>query len=69
MSIVIDSVWFNTARGCIGIVLVKPDFGDKKAYVGIVDGLDKTEDEKYLAEHGTHFPAALAEALITGDHR
>lgn len=53
---VIDSVW----HGNIGIVRVRPEYGDDKFYIGIGAGHDKQTDEQHIAEWGMpYYPQAL----------
>ncbi|MBA7567483.1 hypothetical protein ES708_09195 [subsurface metagenome] len=42
MSKVIDTMFFTNVDGCIGIVVVEEDVtGDRKAYIGSVDGTNE----------------------------
>lgn len=53
---VIDSVWF----GNIGIVRVRPEYGDDKFYIGIGAGDSQQTDEQAIAEWGMpYYPQAL----------
>lgn len=53
---VIGSVWF----GAIGIVRVRPEFGEDKFYIGSGHGLVKEHDEQHIAEWGMpYYPSAL----------
>jgi len=53
---VINSVWFGT----IGIVRIRPEFGDDKFYIGSGHGHDKDMDEQIIAEWGMpYYPSAL----------
>ena len=53
---VIDSVWFDN----IGIVRVRPEFGDEKFYIGCGNGQNKEADEQCIAEWGIpYYPQAL----------
>lgn len=53
---VVDSIWF----GVIGIVRVRPEFGDDKFYIGAGVGADKEKDEQAIAAFGMPFrPKAL----------
>ena len=48
---VVDSVWF----GKIGIVRVQPEYGEDKFYIREASGIDKLEDEQYIAAYGYPF--------------
>ena len=62
---VIDSIWFSGLDGaCIGIVLVKPEFGPPKAYIGNGKSQNQKDDEACIAHYGGKFPAHAANALF-----
>lgn len=53
---VIDSVWF----GNIGIVRVRPEYGDDKFYIGTGIGDIQHNDEQAIAMRGMpYYPKAL----------
>jgi hypothetical protein len=53
---VVDSVWYDT----IGIVRVRPEYGDDKFYIGSGHGHNKEVDEQHIAEWGLpYYPQAL----------
>lgn len=60
---VIDSVWFGT----IGIVRVRPDFGEDKFYIGQGLGLNKEYDEQAIAEQGMPYYPKMLEHFFTRD--
>lgn len=62
---VIDSLWFTTLDGCIGIIVIEEDVtGDRKAYIGPASGKDeKTDMEKVLA-WGNKFSIDTAERIL-----
>jgi len=38
---VIDTLWFTNLKGTAGIVILEEDVtGDRKAHIGVVDGLN-----------------------------
>lgn len=54
---VIDSIWF----GAIGIVRVRPEYGDDKFYIGSGHGLVKEHDEQAIAMNGMpYYPQAVS---------
>lgn len=55
MAKVLDSYWFTTFGGLIGLVLVENEVGTKKCYIGIGRGLSQEEDEKEIANRGAKF--------------
>jgi len=64
---IIGSIWFSTLiKKCvIGIVLIN-NGRKEKAYIGIADGENKEEDEKYIAKWGGIFPVKQAKEMISG---
>jgi hypothetical protein len=58
---VIDSVWFNT----IGIVRVRPDFGQDKFYIGQGLGLDQKADEQHIARCGMPYRPDLLDVFFS----
>lgn len=53
---VVDSIWF----GVIGIVRVRPEFGDDKFFIGTGHGHNKEQDEQHIAEWGLPYrPKAI----------
>jgi hypothetical protein len=53
---VVDSVWYDT----IGIVRVRPEYGDDKFYIGNGFGVNKYLDEQDIARNGMpYYPQAL----------
>ena len=53
---VIETLWFTNLKGCIGIVVVEEDVtGDRKAYIGVVDGLNEQTDREALLAWGNKF--------------
>lgn len=62
---IIDSVWFTSGNGLVGIVRVEDELFGDKYYIGVGDGHDQSIDEKEIAEYGNKFPTA-AGALMFG---
>lgn len=53
---VVDSTWFGT----IGIVRVRPEFGEDKFYIGQGAGFSQEEDEQSIARSGMpYYPTAM----------
>lgn len=58
--------WFS-GKSAIGIVLVQPEYGELKAYIGTGLGHSATDDIEYIADYGSTFPVAIASVLINGE--
>ena len=58
---VIDSIWF----GEIGIVRVRPQFGEDKFYIGRGQGNDQKEDEQLIAAWGNKFYKEAVDLFMT----
>lgn len=59
-----NSIWFTLGTGqCIGIVTIKNEVGQKKAYIGLSKGLDAGLDSKYIAENGTPVRKEILQAI------
>jgi len=54
---IIRSTWFSmlSTTQCIGIVIVEGN-NDKRAYIGLGNGVDQKEDEQSIIEYGSPFP-------------
>lgn len=53
---VIDTLWFTTADGTIGIVTIEEDItGDRKAYIGTASGKNEREDANHILVWGNKF--------------
>lgn len=50
---IFDSVWFNGEFGKIGIVVVKNNGKDIRAYIGLAKGRNEQADERMIAHYGT----------------
>jgi hypothetical protein len=61
---VVSAVWFGT----IGIVRVRPDYGDDKFYIGSGLGHAVKKDEQHIAEWGMPFyPTSLENFFDTSE--
>lgn len=53
---VIETLWFTNIKGTAGIVILEEDVtGDRKAYIGVVDGLNAQTDREALLAWGNKF--------------
>ena len=57
---VIDSIWY----GIIGIVRVRPEYGEDKFYIGNGSGVDQEHDEQVIARNGTPYYHAVIEEFV-----
>jgi len=61
---VIDSLWFTNMKGTVGIVILEEDVtGDRKAYIGMVEGLDEQTDREALLAWGNPFSLDTAQRI------
>ncbi len=60
----IDSMWFNTAQGCFGIVVGENTQGERKLFAGVVGGHDQENDEESILSWGNKVNISLLESLI-----
>lgn len=56
-------VWFTGATGCVGIVKVMTDTGDKY-YIGVATGLDEKADAQSIADWGAQYPRNAGRILF-----
>ncbi|GAI87289.1 unnamed protein product [marine sediment metagenome] len=62
---VIDTLWFTNLKGTAGIVILEEDVtGDRKAYIGVVDGLNEQTDREALLAWGNKFSLSTAEQIV-----
>jgi hypothetical protein len=68
---ILKSIWFNEMGNMapIGVVIIKNDIGEERAYIGTGWGQGISEDEKKIAERGAKFPIYIARLLIFGEGR
>lgn len=53
---VVDTLWFTSMKGCIGIVTIEEDVtGDRKAYIGSVSGRNAKVDTEDIIALGNPF--------------
>lgn len=60
---IIDVSWWTTDKS-IGIVVVKNEVGQLKAYIGVGDGQDEEQDAKNIADGGARVHKQQLEAII-----
>jgi len=61
---VIDAIWFTNIRGTVGIVIGEDEItGEKKAYIGVVEGNDVKEDIELIKSWGNPFPLETVERM------
>lgn len=56
---ILGNIWFTPQGKSIGIVVIQGGV-EKKAYIGIGQGIDEGEDLKFISEYGTPFPLKQA---------
>ena len=61
---VIDSMWFTTVQGHMGIVVGENEMGERKLYAGVVSGLNQEADEQALLDWGSKVNIPMLEGLI-----
>ena len=61
---VIDTLWFTNIKGTAGLVILEEDVtGDRKAYIGVVDGLNEQTDREALLAWGNRFSLDTAQRI------
>lgn len=62
---IIDSLWFTTIDGSIGIIVIEEDVtGDRKAYIGPASGKDEKADTEKIIAWGNKFSIDTAERIL-----
>ena len=61
---ILKTHWYSPGIACIGIVRVMHPLGEIKHYIGQGSGLNEEADAKFVAEHGSPFPEAAANAIF-----
>lgn len=65
---IIDVWWFIPSPfnsiGCIGIVLIKDEFGNKKAFIGAGKGINEEIDKKIIIDHGAKLHLESLKSII-----
>lgn len=59
---IVDVLWFCGATN-VGIVMVE-DFGERKYYIGAIQGNDRETDKQFIADYGTRLPKAAGDVLF-----
>jgi len=62
MKIITGIVWFG---GTIGICTVINDFGEERAYIKTIIGVNIDDDIRAVADYGNTFPLTDAKSLIS----
>ena len=51
---VLKEVWFNNSTGTVGIIVGEDTAThERKAYVGVAEGVDQPSDIVHISKHGT----------------
>ena len=62
---IIETLWFNSFGGTVGIVVGEEDTTkDRKAYIGSASGLDEKADTDHIVNFGLPFSFATAERIV-----
>lgn len=68
---IISTDWIAESQGCIGIVVIENEGGERKAYVGTGAGFSEDADRKRIIDWGgklyPHVAKRIAEALETSE--
>jgi len=66
MRTVVDSYWFSQLGNprTIGIVHIIDEFDGDSFFIGNADGIDKLDDEQYIADTGAKFPLEVGAKLF-----
>ena len=61
----IDATWFTTLSGTVGIVVADDEVtGKRKAYSGIVSGLDEKHDTERVKCYGVELSLPILRSLV-----
>ena len=66
-SAIVDVMWFTQQMNLIGIVLIRDQFKNWKAYLGsvnILNSIGENSDAKHIAEWGAKVPYSIAKATF-----
>lgn len=62
---ILGVIWFNNARGCIGVARAEcEETGEVKYYISAVDGFNAAVDTNIVAALGARFPEAAGDSLF-----
>lgn len=64
MSTVIDTAWFTSGNGLVGIVKVETDLHEIEYFIAPCDGFNEIIDKNLVAARGAKFPVSAGEALF-----
>lgn len=61
---VLESIWFtNNQGGTTGIIIVEEVTGDRKAYIGVGNGIDEKADIEDILAWGSEFSLDTTEKI------
>jgi len=60
---IIDTFWFS-GETQMGIVIIKNQIGELKAYLGTASGADEKTDSEYIADNGVRLHKETLESII-----
>jgi len=61
---IVDSQWFSTSRGMIGIVIIENPDGKRKALIGHGQAIDADTDIKIIHDWGAKLRLSTVENLV-----
>ncbi len=62
---ILETIWFTGMYGFVGIVLGEDNItGERKAYIGVHNGVDEDSDRALIANGGAHLTKEIAAQLL-----
>ena len=62
---IVEKFWFTLCTGAtIGIVVCKPEVGERKAYIGLGSGISEEADVDYIAAHGSPVKLEFLKGIV-----
>lgn len=62
---IVDCTWFTLPDGsCVGIVVIQPEVGPRKAYMGLGEGISEEADKARIAESGYPVTADCLKGIL-----
>jgi len=62
---VLKDIWFNNSLGTVGVIVGEDAITkERKAYVGVAEGVDQPSDIVHISQHGTKLSVDDVEHIL-----
>lgn len=62
---IIDTFWFTSFSGTIGIVVIENEVNECKAYIGMAAGIDESAEANHISKWGAPMPYDVFHRILS----